>query len=987
MKKSNATVILMAVTLLLLSSMNLLAINGFTRSAEIPVPEADLNNGGIGDMISGVDVDGDGKTEIYLVNDNWGDTPGELTPRIYKLEYSGTDWEVVWSAVAPVEAQNTWPQLALTDLDNDGKQELTWAIINNGVNPYRIVVYEHAGGDVFGVDDGAGGYNPNAKWTIVDEDNVNLRPMDWEIVDIDNDGTDEIIFADRKGASGGYYFGVCSVNNIPDNGDGSEVWELEMSGTEFSLGAGIENKWDIAVLGSNVYAFCEAEISKISYDGLSWTYTELSPMEGGSPNQSAQAVDLNGDGVLEIVAGVYDWGDDSKKGIYLLQEQGDTLLHTELINLSEYWSDGARGLWGSAYGDIDCDGKLDFVFGSRAGDVNARIFLFSYKGGDITSPDSYEFSVIDEGYEAEGGIWSVINIANIDDDPELEVLYASSASYGGDLFNPDHSSPIIVLDYEGGGAGGVEIDHFARALEIPVPEADLNNGGIGDMISGVDVDGDGKTEIYLVNDNWGDTPGELTPRIYKLEYSGTDWEVVWSAVAPVEAQNTWPQLALTDLDNDGKQELTWAIINNGVNPYRIVVYEHAGGDVFGVDDGAGGYNPNAKWTIVDEDNVNLRPMDWEIVDIDNDGTDEIIFADRKGASGGYYFGVCSVNNIPDNGDGSEVWELEMSGTEFSLGAGIENKWDIAVLGSNVYAFCEAEISKISYDGLSWTYTELSPMEGGSPNQSAQAVDLNGDGVLEIVAGVYDWGDDSKKGIYLLQEQGDTLLHTELINLSEYWSDGARGLWGSAYGDIDCDGKLDFVFGSRAGDVNARIFLFSYKGGDITSPDSYEFSVIDEGYEAEGGIWSVINIANIDDDPELEVLYASSASYGGDLFNPDHSSPIIVLDPVLTGTAIEFEKKELNLPASYILHQNYPNPFNPTTSIAFEIPMAKHVQLVIYDMLGREVISLVDNELQPGKHSVIWNGKDKNGHGVATGVYIYQLRTKDITRSKTMTFIK
>jgi len=113
----------------------------------------------------------------------------------------------------------------------------------------------------------------------------------------------------------------------------------------------------------------------------------------------------------------------------------------------------------------------------------------------------------------------------------------------------------------------------------------------------------------------------------------------------------------------------------------------------------------------------------------------------------------------------------------------------------------------------------------------------------------------------------------------------------------------------------------------------------------------------------------------------------VLDPVLTGTAIEFEKKKLNLPASYILHQNYPNPFNPTTSIAFEIPMAKHVQLVIYDMLGREVISLVDNELQPGKHSVIWNGKDKNGHGVATGVYIYQLRTKDITRSKTMTFIK
>ncbi|MDO9548522.1 MAG: FG-GAP-like repeat-containing protein [Candidatus Marinimicrobia bacterium] len=533
------------------------------------------------------------------------------------------------------------------------------------------------------------------------------------------------------------------------------------------------------------------------------------------------------------------------------------------------------------------------------------------------------------------------------------------------------------------------INGFTRSAEIPVPEADLNNGGIGNMISGVDVDGDGKTEIYFVNNNWNDGATEVIPRIYKLEYDGSDWVVVWQAAVEPFYQNTWPCLSLADLDGDGKMELVWGPVNStavSANPDRVLVYEHAGGDVFGVDDGAGGYIPNSSWTIVAEDNVNLRPMDWEIVDIDGDGVDEIIFADRKGSSDGYYFGVFSVDDIPDDGAGTETWTLEISGKDFTLSSGIENKWDVAVVGSNCYIFCESEISKLSWDGSAWSYTALSPMAGGSSVQSAQVVDLDGDGTKEIITAVYDWGDDAKKAVMLLKEDGDTLKHYELVNTSSYFTSGSRGLWGSDVGDIDQDGKLDFVFGSRAGDVNARIFLFSYKGGDITSPDSYEFSVIDEAYVAEGGIWSVVNIVNIDDDPELEVLYTSSASYGGDIFTPAHSAPIIILDPVGT-SGIEIENKEVLIAEKYVLHQNYPNPFNPTTTIAFDIPVSKHVRLIIYDMLGCEVISLVDNELQPGRHLAIWNGKDKYGHNVSTGVYIYQLRTENITRSKTMTFIK
>jgi len=89
---------------------------------------------------------------------------------------------------------------------------------------------------------------------------------------------------------------------------------------------------------------------------------------------------------------------------------------------------------------------------------------------------------------------------------------------------------------------------------------------------------------------------------------------------------------------------------------------------------------------------------------------------------------------------------------------------------------------------------------------------------------------------------------------------------------------------------------------------------------------------------------------------------------------------------YQLHQNFPNPFNPSTSISFQIPQTNRVKLVIYDIVGREVVSLVDNQLQPGSHSVIWNGKDKNGYMVSTGVYIYQLQADGISKTKKMTFI-
>jgi flagellar hook assembly protein FlgD len=78
------------------------------------------------------------------------------------------------------------------------------------------------------------------------------------------------------------------------------------------------------------------------------------------------------------------------------------------------------------------------------------------------------------------------------------------------------------------------------------------------------------------------------------------------------------------------------------------------------------------------------------------------------------------------------------------------------------------------------------------------------------------------------------------------------------------------------------------------------------------------------------------------------------------------------PAGFELQQNYPNPFNPSTMISFTLPEASHVTLRVLDMLGREVMTLVNGSQQAGVFTASWKGLDNNGAAVASGTYMYRL---------------
>jgi hypothetical protein len=90
--------------------------------------------------------------------------------------------------------------------------------------------------------------------------------------------------------------------------------------------------------------------------------------------------------------------------------------------------------------------------------------------------------------------------------------------------------------------------------------------------------------------------------------------------------------------------------------------------------------------------------------------------------------------------------------------------------------------------------------------------------------------------------------------------------------------------------------------------------------------------------------------------------------------------------SYYLAQNYPNPFNPTTSIEYRVASTEYVTLKVYDVLGREVATFVNEERRPGNYEVVFNPVSSNQH-LASGIYFYQLKAGDFVATKKMILLK
>jgi hypothetical protein len=125
----------------------------------------------------------------------------------------------------------------------------------------------------------------------------------------------------------------------------------------------------------------------------------------------------------------------------------------------------------------------------------------------------------------------------------------------------------------------------------------------------------------------------------------------------------------------------------------------------------------------------------------------------------------------------------------------------------------------------------------------------------------------------------------------------------------------------------------------------------------------------------------------DFFNLDRdANPDMGAIEFGTSVAVEDVMDRL-FPENYALSQNYPNPFNPATTIEYQLPEAGFVKLTVYNLLGQEVVRLVDGVRRSGSHSVVWNSRDKLGSTVPTGIYFCRMEAGSYAKTVKMLLLK
>ena len=198
-------------------------------------------------------------------------------------------------------------------------------------------------------------------------------------------------------------------------------------------------------------------------------------------------------------------------------------------------------------------------------------------------------------------------------------------------------------------------------------------------------------------------------------------------------------------------------------------------------------------------------------------------------------------------------------------------------------------------------------------------------------------------------------------------------------DVDQDGDLDLLVGSNSGKYSDGSIDFFENTGTTASPKWVEQFGPDNPFSDFSFLkYTVPAFADLDGDGDPDLLVAHSDQFNNRLDYFENTSTVITsVGPGAQSVARVFK-----------LHQNYPNPFNPSTTITYDLPAKARVELRIYNLLGQEVKTLVrSQEKNQGQHSILWDGRDRFGKTVASGVYIYRLQAGKHVQTRKFMFLK
>lgn len=504
--------------------------------------------------------------------------------------------------------------------------------------------------------------------------------------------------------------------------------------------------------------------------------------------------------------------------------------------------------------------------------------------------------------------------------------------------------------------------------------------------SGFDTDNDGKGEFIS---SYTDKDSNY---VFMYEATGNDtYELVWFFKMPV-AGATYIGIAVGDLDNNNKPEIVVAYPSYSdiiPLPPRLWVFEWNG--VQG-ENKYGNYvqgisEPHMSYDFALTSAIDFRPYSMTIEDVDSDGHNEIIVGIRQGGRGREVLVLSVAGEV--SGFGTIDIEYNLQGLS---GGGLYNvttgdldgdgKREIYAFVWNMFSLYIIEATAPDTYELSDSLLTLYTTDYGALD-AVRTADVNNDGIPEM----YIAATEPDNTVFVISNISD-VKNIEpadvkvLMNIPVTSGGKLRTLW---IDDMDHDDKLSLMI---AGETNGQIFDVEYKGsGDPTLATSWDVNVIWD-------IWTYSGFS-----PTATPTISPRLFYGtpcGDM-DGDGKKEYITVNygtdfPVWSGDGYLWLLENQTLPSDvneialnpndFYLGQNFPNPFNPSTVIKYQIPESGYVTLKVFDLLGKEVATLVNGEQELGMHTVNFDAKD-----LTSGVYIYQLSSGSKTLNNKMLLVK
>ena len=364
--------------------------------------------------------------------------------------------------------------------------------------------------------------------------------------------------------------------------------------------------------------------------------------------------------------------------------------------------------------------------------------------------------------------------------------------------------------------------------------------------------------------------------------------------------------------------IDWAQVNTGLNNYYIKALAISGRNIF-AGTGIGIYRSTNNGSS------------WILLKT-TDSAVESFAIEHSGIEQTNLFALTSLSIYSSTNNGDDWTQLDKpGGWGLTLAVGTNNQGDSSLyLGVGYEADGSGKIYRSNDDGINWS---LISQDIYTHMVYTLAFSSNSNGEMNFFAGT--WSD----GVFLS------------TNLGENWTQINDGF---SYSNYDLAINTFFVF-------DTTVFVGTcYQGVYIWNNDERSWNNISEGLAS-------LKISSL----AVSGSYLLAGTYDGGVWRRPLSEMITSL-----------ENTSMALPNQFALNQNYPNPFNPSTVISYQLPVNSDVTLKIYDVLGKEVTTLVNEDKPAGSYQI-----DFNAGGLSSGIYFYRLQAGDFVQTRKMILLK